>query len=84
MSLSVTYNKTKFGNQGAQRFTMWMAIVSIMMTFGGFTSAFIVRKGAGGAWSSFTMPSIFNVSTLMILLSSMSLIVAHISNKKRK
>ena len=82
MSLSVTYNKTKFGNQGAQRFTMWMAIVSIMMTFGGFTSAFIVRKGAGGAWSSFTMPSIFNVSTLMILLSSMSLIVAHISNKK--
>jgi cytochrome c oxidase subunit 3 len=83
MNLTATYNeKAKFGNQGAQRFTMWLAIVSIMMTFGGFTSAFIVRKGAGGAWSAFTMPSIFNVSTLMILLSSATLIVSHISNKK--
>ncbi|MFN8284686.1 MAG: cytochrome c oxidase subunit 3 [Chitinophagales bacterium] len=83
MNVATTYNNTmKLGNQGAQRFTMWLSIVSIMMTFGGFTSAFIVRKGAGGAWTAFTMPAIFNVSTLMILLSSATLIVAHISNKK--
>lgn len=83
MGIATTYNNSmKLGNQGAQRFTMWMSIISIMMTFAGFTSAFIVRKGAGGAWTAFTMPTIFNLSTLIILISSATLIVAHISNKK--
>lgn len=68
--------------QGAQRFTMWLAIVSVMMIFAGFTSAFVVRKGGAGNWSSFIMPSIFNVATLIILLSSVVLYVAHEANKK--
>lgn len=69
-------------NQGAQRFTMWLFLVTIAMIFAGFTSAFLVRKGAGGAWTSFNIPSIFKVSTFLILLSSAFLQVAHIANKK--
>lgn len=69
-------------NQGAQRFTMWLFLVTISMIFAGFTSAFLVRKGAGGAWTSFNIPSIFKVSTFLILLSSVFLQVAHIANKK--
>lgn len=70
-------------NQSAHRFTMWLFIVTTTMIFAGFTSAFLVRKGAGGAWASFDIPSIFKVSTFLILLSSVFLQVAHIANKKQ-
>lgn len=70
-------------NQGAQRFTMWLFLVTICMIFAGFTSAFLVRKGAGGAWTHFDIPGIFKVSTFLILLSSVFLQVAHVANKKQ-
>ncbi len=79
-------NKIKYSlptNQSAHRFTMWLFIVTTSMIFAGFTSAFLVRKGAGGAWGAFDIPSIFKVSTLLILLSSVFLQVAHIANKKQ-
>ncbi len=75
--------KYTVNNQGAHRFTMWLFIVTTSMIFAGFTSAFLVRKGAGGAWTSFNVPSIFQVSTLLIVLSSVFLQVAHVSNKKQ-
>lgn len=62
---------------------MWLFIVTTSMIFAGFTSAFLVRKGAGGAWTAFDIPSIFKVSTFLILLSSVFLQVAHIANKKQ-
>ncbi|MEN9447678.1 MAG: hypothetical protein RJA25_968 [Bacteroidota bacterium] len=74
--------KYKINNQGAHRFTMYLFIVTTSMIFAGFTSAFLVRKGVGGAWTSFTVPAIFKVSTLLILLSSVFLQTAHIANKK--
>jgi cytochrome c oxidase subunit 3 len=70
-------------NQGAHRFTMWLFLVTISMIFAGFTSAFLVRKGAGGAWTSFGIPGIFKVSTFLIVLSSVFLQVSHIANKKQ-
>lgn len=74
--------KYKVNNQGAQRFTMYLFIITTSMIFAGFTSAFLVRKGVGGAWSAFSVPAIFKVSTLLILLSSVFLQAAHIANKK--
>ena len=61
---------------------MWLFIVTTSMIFAGFTSAFLVRKGAGGAWTAFDIPAIFNISTLLILLSSVFLQVSHVANKK--
>ncbi|HPN19022.1 MAG TPA: cytochrome c oxidase subunit 3 [Chitinophagales bacterium] len=80
MSTTVKY---KVNNQGAHRFTMFLFIVTTSMIFAGFTSAFLVRKGGGGAWTNFDIPAIFKVSTLLILLSSVFLQVAHIANKKQ-
>lgn len=74
--------KYKINNQGAHRFTMYLFIVTTSMIFAGFTSAFLVRKGVGGTWTSFNIPAIFKVSTVMILLSSFFLQAAHIANKK--
>lgn len=81
MDLSVKYKQQ---NQGAHKFTMWLLIVSSSMVFAGFTSAFLVRKGAGGAWTGFALPNNFNISTFIILFSSACLVVAHMANKKNQ
>lgn len=79
-TLSAPY-KQKYNHQKAQRFSTWLGIISIAMAFGGWTSAYLVRKAVGG-WMSFTLPSVFWVSTIVILLSSVTLHLAHIANKR--
>ncbi|MBX7225421.1 MAG: cytochrome c oxidase subunit 3 [Chitinophagales bacterium] len=80
MSLTTPY-KQRYNHQKAQRFSTWLGIISIAMAFGGWTSAYLVRKAAGG-WMSFSLPSIFWVSTIVILLSSVTMQLAHVANKK--
>lgn len=75
-TVAETYN-----NQKAHRFTMWLGLISICMAFGGLTSAYIVRKGAGN-WVDFSMPVTFYTSTIILLISSATMHVAHVSNKK--
>ena len=53
-----------------KKFALWMAIVSMIMFFSAFTSAYIVRKSAGN-WLSFPLPVEFYISTIIILLSSL-------------
>jgi len=52
-----------------KKFALWMALVSIVMFFSAFTSAYIVRKAAGN-WLSFPLPIQFYISTFFILSSS--------------
>jgi len=52
-----------------KKFALWMALVSIVMFFSAFTSAYIVRKAAGN-WLSFPLPIQFYISTIFILSSS--------------
>ncbi len=59
---------------------MWIAIASICMMFGGWTSAFLVRK-AQGNWMLFTMPTAFWISTIVVVLSSLTI---HFSIKQFK
>ncbi|HTO17336.1 MAG TPA: heme-copper oxidase subunit III [Edaphocola sp.] len=54
-----------------QKFMMWFAIGSLSLTFAGFTSAYLVRQGQG-MWEQFQLPSIFYISTVVILLSSLT------------
>ncbi|MBL7766705.1 MAG: cytochrome c oxidase subunit 3 [Chitinophagaceae bacterium] len=51
---------------------MWIAIASICMMFGGWTSAFLVRK-AQGNWLLFTMPVGFWISTAVVMISSVTM-----------
>ena len=57
------------------KFALWAAMAGIIMMFGAFTSAYIVRQAAGN-WLEFKLPSVFFVSTVVLLLSSGAL---HIS-----
>lgn len=54
------------------KFTMWIAIVSILMMFAGLTSAFIIKSNLVG-WRTIKMPQIFWLSTAVILISSFTI-----------
>ncbi|MBK8195706.1 MAG: cytochrome c oxidase subunit 3 [Lewinellaceae bacterium] len=63
------------------KFALWVAIGSIIMMFGSFTSAYVVRRSAGN-WLEFKLPDIFFVNTLVIVASSVALHSAYVFFKK--
>lgn len=68
----------------AQRNLVFLSTFSIVMLFGGISSAYIVRHD-GGAWFALNLPQEFWISSAVILLSSVTLIVsqwAYGSDKK--
>ncbi|HMR91216.1 MAG TPA: cytochrome c oxidase subunit 3 [Chitinophagaceae bacterium] len=64
------------------KFTLWVAIASILMMFAGLTSAFIVKSNLVG-WRQIDMPAVFWVSTGAILLSSLTIQMALRSFRQR-
>ena len=60
---------------------MWVAIMSIVMFFGGLTSAVVVSQG-GGSFLDVPMPTAFTISTFVIVASSLSFHYGLISIKK--
>jgi len=67
----------------AERNLVRIGIFSIVMLFGGFTSAYVVRRD-GGAWFSINMPTEFWISSAIILLSSVTIILAQWAFKSDK
>jgi cytochrome c oxidase subunit III len=65
------------------KFTLWVAIGSIVMMFAGLTSAFIVKSNQTN-WKTVTLPKAFWVSTAVIILSSITLQMALRSFKQRE
>jgi cytochrome c oxidase subunit 3 len=63
------------------KLALWVGIASIMMMFGAFTSAYIVRR-SGGNWFEFRLPDIFMYNTAVILLSSVTLHFSFAAFKK--
>ena len=51
---------------------LWIAMVSMVMLFGAFTSAYWVRRGAGN-WLDFELPQMFYISTAVIIISSVTM-----------
>ena len=59
--------------QKARYNLLMIGMFSIVMLFAGLTSAYIVSKGAlGNQWDVISLPNMFFLSTLVILLSSVS------------
>lgn len=70
MSLAVSENQRQ--KLHPHKFTLWVAIASILMMFAGLTSAFIVKSNLVG-WRQIDMPRIFWASTVAIVASSVTL-----------
>src|SRR5579871_3712423 len=66
----------------SHKFTMWIAIGSIIMMFAGFTSAYIVKRQQPG-WTTFDIPRAFWYSTAVILISSITVQMALKNFKER-
>lgn len=65
----------------AKLFALYASFASVIMLFTAFTSAYIVRRAAGN-WLEFTLPNLFYISTIAIVLSSITLQGSFISFKK--
>jgi len=64
-----------------QKFGMWLFIITVIMIFVSLTSAYVVKKGAGD-WQYIEMPQLFQLTTIIIVLSSVSMHFAYISAKR--
>ncbi len=64
------------------KFTLWLAIGSIIMMFAGLTSAYIV-KGEQPGWTTVVVPKVFYYSTAVMLISSLTMQIALKSFKER-
>ncbi|MBX0333211.1 cytochrome c oxidase subunit 3 [Pontibacter sp. HSC-14F20] len=58
------------------KFTLTLLIISIIMMFAAFTSAYLVRR-AEGNWLEFDLPNILLINTVIIALSSVTMQLAH-------
>ncbi len=66
----------------ARKFALWIALGAILMMFAGLTSAYIVKKADSGSWTNFEIPKIFYLSTLVIILSSVTMLMAQRAFKR--
>jgi cytochrome c oxidase subunit 3 len=64
-----------------KKFALWLFMASVLMLFASWTSAYIVRQ-AEGNWLFFELPSIFSVSTVVIVISSVTMQLAYFAARK--
>ena len=65
-------NEERVIRERARKSLLWVAMVSMVMVFGGLTSAYEVRMEKGD-WLNFELPRLFYVSTALIILSSVTM-----------
>jgi cytochrome c oxidase subunit 3 len=63
------------------KFALWLIIISIIMMFAAFTSAYIVRKEEGN-WLEFDLPANLVLNTVFIVLSSLFMQLAYNAARK--
>ncbi|MFD2245748.1 cytochrome c oxidase subunit 3 [Pontibacter ruber] len=76
MVANLVEEETSNGGTHPLKFALWLIIISIIMMFAAFTSAYIVRR-AEGNWLEYDLPSILIVNTVVIILSSVTMQMAY-------
>lgn len=74
--MDLTQGGEKHKYDRAKKMMLWFGIISMIMTFGGLTSAYVVSKTRPDWLTEFELPSAFFWSTLVIVLSSVTFILA--------
>ncbi|MDC3350681.1 cytochrome c oxidase subunit 3 [Flavobacteriaceae bacterium] len=82
--MDLTQGTLKDKQKRAKKMMLWFGIISLVMSFAGLTSAFIVSSSREDWLVNFTLPSAFTYSTLIIVLSSVLLFFAKQSFKNNK
>lgn len=82
--MNITYDRNIGRNKiHPYKFALWVGCATLTMMFAGLSSAYVVRQ-AGGNWLEFALPTVFQYSTIAILLSSVALHFSYASFKKEK
>ncbi len=71
-------------NSRAKKMMLWFGIISLIMSFAGWTSAFVVSSSRPDWLKDFQLPNAFIISTIVIMLSSGSFFLAKNALKKGK
>jgi cytochrome c oxidase subunit 3 len=80
--MDLTNGTLKFKQGRAKKMMLWFGIISLIMGFAGWTSAFIVSSSREDWFDNFVLPSPFWYSTTVIILSSFTYLCAKIAVKK--
>lgn len=82
--MDLTQKSEKEKSDNAKKMMLWFGIVSLIMAFAGWTSAYIVSSSREDWLKDFDLPSAFFWSTLIIVVSSITYFLAVQATKKDK
>jgi cytochrome c oxidase subunit III len=71
----------KQGKRKSAKPMLWVSMISMTMLFAGLTSAYVVSKKRAD-WVSFDLPNAFYISTILIVVSSITFMLAKSFIKK--
>ncbi|MCM4154345.1 heme-copper oxidase subunit III [Arenibacter sp. N53] len=74
--MDLTQGTGKEKNDRAKKMMLWFGIISLLMGFAGWTSAYIVSSSREDWVKDLALPSSFLISTLVIIISSITYIMA--------
>ncbi|MBD0778290.1 cytochrome c oxidase subunit 3 [Maribacter sp. ANRC-HE7] len=74
--MDLTQGTQKEKNDRSKKMMLWFGIVSLLMAFAGWTSAYIVSSRREDWLDNIQMPSAFYFSTVIIVLSSITYMLA--------
>ena len=82
--MDLTQGTTQEKQKRAKKMMLWFGVISLIMSFAGLTSAFIVSSSREDWLVGFVRPNAFIYSTLIIFLSSVFLYAAKQTLKKNQ
>ena len=80
--MDLTQGTPQEKNNRAKKMMLWFGIISLIMSFAGWTSAFVVSSARPDWLSDFQLPTAFIISTIVIMISSLSFLMAKKSLEK--
>ena len=81
--MDLTQGTIEEKNKRAKKMMLWFAIISLIMSFAAWTSAFIVSSSRPDWLKDFQLPDSFVISTIVIMISSLSFILAKRALKRQ-
>ena len=74
--MDLTQGTKEEKNSRAKKMMLWFGVISLIMSFAGWTSAFVVSSSRPDWLKDFQLPNAFIVSTIVIVISSLTFILA--------
>jgi len=82
--MDLTQGTVEEKNNRAKKMMLWFGIISLIMSFAGWTSAFIVSSTREDWLHDFQLPDAFWISVIVIVISSFTLLLAKRALKQDK